>query len=76
MKSIMCAQTKTYFTITDSILKYVFEDTMNSIVQRDKHTSKTSSCGFIHALLDVGDPSKSEDGENAPAFYGAFSVCC
>lgn len=42
MKSIMCTQMKTYFTITDSILKYVFEDTMDGIVQKDKHTSKTS----------------------------------
>lgn len=76
MKSIMCTQTKTYFTITGSILKYVFEDTIDGIVQKDKHTSKTSLCGFIHALLDVRDPNKSEDGENAPVFYGAFSICC
>lgn len=49
---------------------------MESIVQKDNHTSKTSLCGSIHALLDVRDPNKSEDGENAQAFYGAFSICC
>ncbi len=31
---------------------------------------KTSLCGFIHALLYVRDPNKSEDGENARAFMG------
>lgn len=49
---------------------------MDGIVRKDKHTSKTSLCGFIHALLDVRDPNKSEYGENARDFYEAFSICC
>lgn len=47
---------------------------MDVIVQKDKHASKNFIMwlhSFIHALLDVRDPNKSEDGENARAFYGA-----
>lgn len=60
---MLTSRPKKRTSITGSILEHVLEDTMDGIVQKDKHIAKTSLCGFIRALLDARDPNKSEDGE-------------